>query len=202
MLHRHEGAADARRAADVRARRGGRRRRWAPSGCARTTTPSSIPSTSSTKAASAAATCSRAGKLVFGISVAEKKIMWLQAARRGCRRPRLAAARQEPERAPDGGALAPVRASRSPRRRFPVVDTMKQRIGGAARRQQVQQRDPALDDLADQPALGRRRSAEGQRDPVGRRGDARLPRAAGHARRSSGSRSSSGAWPIRRSRSR
>ena len=35
-------------------------------------------STSSTKAASAAATCSRPGKLVFGISVAEKKIMWLK----------------------------------------------------------------------------------------------------------------------------
>ena len=53
---------------------------------------------------------------------------------------------------------------------------MKQRIGGAAGREQVQQRDPAVDDLADQPALRRRRSAEGERHPVGGGGDARLPR--------------------------
>ena len=71
-----------------------------------------------------------AGKLVFGISVAEKKIMWLKLRAEGRGRPRIAAARQEPQRSPDAGAVAPVRASRSRRRRFRVVETMKQRIVG------------------------------------------------------------------------
>ena len=42
-----------------------------------------------------------AGKLVFGISVAEKKIMWLRLRAGGRGRSRLAAARAEPQRSPD-----------------------------------------------------------------------------------------------------
>ena len=58
-----------------------------------------------------------AGKLVFGISVAEKKIDVAAPARRRRRRPRIAAARSEPQRSPDARAGAAVRASRSPPRR-------------------------------------------------------------------------------------
>ena len=55
--------------------------------------------------------------------------------------------------------------------RLPSSTTMKA-ARRAARRQQVQQRHPEIDDLADQPAVGGRRSAEGQRDSLRRRGDA------------------------------
>ena len=101
------------------------------------------------------------------------------AARRRGRRSRLAAARPEPERSPDARAVAAVRASPCRGRPFPVVETMKQRHRRTADGQQVQQRDPAVHDLADQPAFRRRRSAEGQRDSVGRRSDDRLPHPAG-----------------------
>ena len=49
------------------------------------------------------------GKLVFGISVAEKKILWLKLTRRRRRRPRLAAARSESERSADARARAAAR---------------------------------------------------------------------------------------------
>ena len=118
------------------------------------------------------------GKLVFGISVAEKKILWLKLRAEG-----VAGHGSQPhDQNPNDRlvrALARLLGEPLPASSFTVLDTMKSRVGTFCR-EQVQQRDPAFDDLADEPALWRRRSAEGQRHPVGRRGDARLPRAAGH----------------------
>ena len=196
-----ERAARPRRDPDGRARRGDRRRARAPTGCARTTTRElRSRSTSSTRAGFGSRDLFAPGKLVFGISVAEKKIMWLKLRAEGDRRPRLAAARSEPQRSADARARAAARRAAADRavRRARHDEGARRAAGG----QQVQQRDSALDDLDHQPAVGGRRSAEGQRHPVGGGSDARLPRAARGRRRTSGSRRSRGASAIPRSRSR
>ena len=118
------------------------------------------------------------GKLVFGISVAEKKILWLKLTAEG-----VAGHGSQPhDKNPNDRlvrALARLLSEPMPTSPFSVLDTLKSRVGPLAD-EQVQQRHPALDDLDHEPAVGRRRSAEGERHSVDRRGDARLPRAAGH----------------------
>ena len=111
-----------------------------------------------------------------------------EAARRRGRRPRQPAARSEPERSARQGAGAVARrepdssaAAAAAGRPRPTPRVRARRHEGArrdVRGQQVHQRDPAFDDRAHLVPVGRRRSAEDQRDPVGRRGRARLPRAA------------------------
>ena len=127
------------------------------------------------------------GKLVYGISVAEKKILWLKVRATGVaghgsqpndQNPNdrlvraLAHLLAEPLPGPSATSVA-----------SGVMATMQERVGTFAV-EQVHERDPALDDRGDDDPIGSRRSAEGERDPVGRRGDARLPRAARHDPRS------------------
>ena len=152
-------------------------------------------------------------KLVYGISVAEKKIVWLKLRAEGVAghgsQPtdtnpndrlvkalaRLLGAGQAREPQASGDRSAPSARARTVRARHDAGE------GRRLREEQVHQRDPAVDDLADLVPLRRRRSAEDQRHPVGRRSRPRLPRAAGHDARISGSPKSSAASAIRRSRS-
>ena len=132
------------------------------------------------------------GKLVFGISVAEKKILWLKLRAEG-----VAGHGSQPhDRNPNDKmirALARLLGEPMPTTPFSVLQTKRGAArgegvpafehdvkGGPACTEQVQQRDPALDDLDHQFPFRRRRAAEGERHPVGCRGDARLPRPAGH----------------------
>ena len=114
---------------------------------------SSIPNTSSTKGGFGSRDMFTPGKLVFGISVAEKKIMWLKLRAEGVAGHGSQPHGQNPNEhlvAALGRLFAtPVRAAP-----FPVVETMKARLGGALSREQIQQRHPAIDHLADEPALG------------------------------------------------
>ena len=100
-----------------------------------------------------------------------------EAHRRGRRRPRLAAARQEPQRP------ARPRAGQAPRRADADGAVQRARHAQSARwcagRQQVQQRDPAFDDRDHDAAGWGRRAAENQRHPVNRGSQSRLPCAAG-----------------------
>ncbi len=98
--------------------------------------------------------------------------------RGGHRRTRIAAARSESERPPgqSAGADAVAAAAVLVVQRRGDVQSAGRHVAG----QQIQQRDPALDDFGDQPSLGRRRAAEGQRHSVNRGGHARLPGAAGY----------------------
>ncbi len=118
------------------------------------------------------------GKLVFGISVAEKKILWLKLTAEG-----VAGHGSQPhDKNPNDRlvrALARLLSEPMPTSPFSVLDTFKSRVG-ALRRQQVQQRHSALDDLDHDAEVGRRGAAEGERHSVDRRGDARLPRPAWH----------------------
>ena len=155
-------AAQARRAADGRARRRSGRRAGRRVDAQDPLRRARSRSTCSTKEGFGSRDMFAAGKLVFGISVAEKKIMWLRLRAEGVVRPRIAAARPEPQRSSDGGAHR-LMSEPMPSAPFAVIDTMKQRVGTAGG-QQVQQRDPEVDDLAHQPEVGRRRAAEGQRD--------------------------------------
>ena len=118
------------------------------------------------------------GKLVFGISVAEKKMIWLKLTAEG-----VAGHGSQPhDKNPNDRLVRALAGSSSepmPTSQFSVLDTLKSRVGDA-RRQQVQQRDPAFDDLDHDAAGRRRRAAENQRHPVNRGGQPRLPGAAGH----------------------
>ncbi len=138
-----------------------------------------IPSTCSMRGASAAETSSRRDKLVFGISVAEKKILWLKLAAEGDCRSRIAAARSEPER-----SARPRARSRCSASRFLASSFASPRHDEVTRRnvchEQVQQRDPALDDFVDDASVRRWRSAESQRHSVGGGGHHRLPRSPGN----------------------
>ena len=144
----------------------------------------------------------RGGQAGFGISVAEKKIVWLKLRAEG-----VAGHGSQPhDNNPNEHlmrALARLFADADRRRRRSrCVDDDEAADRRPLADEQVQQRDPAVDDLADQPPLRRRRSAEDQRDPVGGGSDARLPRAAGHDGGAVDQAESSGGSPIRRSRSR
>ena len=140
------------------------------------------------------------GKLVFGISVAEKKILWLKLRAEGIAGHGSQPHDQNPN---DRLTRALARLLAEP---LPTVAVRRARHDEGARRaaggEQVQQRDSALDDLDHEPAVGGRRSAEGQRHPVGGRGDARLPRAAGDDEGPVARRDRAGASAIPRSRSR
>ena len=117
-------------------------------------------------------------KLVFGISVAEKKLFWLKLTAEG-----VAGHGSQPnDQNPNDRltrALARLLAEPLPTSGFSVLTTFKSNVSGA-RAEQVHQRDPALDDCDHEPALGSRRSAQGQRHPVDCRGHAGLPRPPGH----------------------
>ena len=113
------------------------------------------------------------GKLVFGISVAEKKILWLKLRAEG-----VSGHGSQPHDQNPNDRLTRALA-RMLERAAPVVALCRRRddegTGGGARRQQVQQRHPALDDIDHEPAVWSRRSAADQRHPLGRGGHARLP---------------------------
>ena len=113
------------------------------------------------------------GKLVFGISVAEKKLLWLKLTAEG-----VAGHGSQPHDKNPNDRL--VRALRAPARRASADDAFQRArytaiAGRDAGREQVQQRDPALDDRDHHAASRRGRAAEGERHSVDRRGDARLP---------------------------
>ena len=116
------------------------------------------------------------GKLVFGVSVAEKKMLWLKLTAEG-----VAGHGSQPhDKNPNDRlirALARLLSEPMPTSSFSVLETLKSRVGPLAV-EQVQQRHPALDHLDHEPALRCRRAAEGQRHPFDCRGDARLPRPA------------------------
>ena len=109
-----------------------------------------------------------------------------EAARRRGRRPRQPAARSEPERSAGQrrwrGCSAAEPERPEARAAAASAAILRARRHEGARRdvrgEQVHQRHPALDDRAHLVPVGRRRSAEDQRHPVGGRGRPRLPRAA------------------------
>ena len=123
-----------------------------PTGCARTTTPTSNPSTSSTRAGSGAATSLPPASWCSGHLGRGEEDPVAQAPRRGDRRPRLAAARSRPERSAHARARAAAqRAAADLVVRRPRDDEGPRRTAGG---QQVQQRHPTLDHLDHEPAIG------------------------------------------------
>ena len=74
----------------------------------------------------------RAGKLVFGISVAEKKIMWLRLRAEGVAGHGLAAARRQNPNDHLVAALHRLMSEPMATGTFSVIETMKQRIGPLA----------------------------------------------------------------------
>ena len=118
---------------------------WVPSGCARPTTTSSIPEYVLDEGGFGSRDMFAAGKLVFGISVAEKKIMWLRLRAEGVSGHGSQPHGQNPN---DHLIAALHRLMREPMASgpFTVIDTMKaaRRTAG---RQQVQQRHSEIDDL-------------------------------------------------------
>ena len=138
----------------------------------------------------------RANKLVYGIAVAEKKLIWLKVRAEG-----VAGHGSQPNDQNPNDRLAKAlgrllgAAAAVERFQCPHHDEVARRH---VRREQVHERDHALDHLAHLDAIRRRRAAEDQRDSVGRRSRPRLPRAAGHDARSMARRGRSAASAIRR----
>ena len=140
------------------------------------------------------------GKLVFGISVAEKKILWLKLRAEGVSGHGSQPHDQNPNDRLTRALARHARASPFRRRRSCRRDD--EGAGGGACRQQVQQCRPAFDHLDHQPPVGRRRSAQSQRHSLGRGGHARLPCPPPEPRVTSGCPSFVAGWATTGSRSR